>query len=102
MSLCTNLGLLPRAPTPVGKDNSECFEWTNYIIGGRKHAEHIDLRKHFAHQVVQDDKINLYKVASADQLVDLITKSPLEPLLLRCVYGLLQLDTDSSLLKTRS
>ena len=92
--LCTNLGFPPRAPTPVGEDNSACIEWTNYIIGGRERAKHIDLRKHFAHQAVQDGEIHLYKVASADQLADLLTKSLSEPLLLRCVYGLLQLDAD--------
>jgi len=75
--LCTNLGIPPRALTPVGEDNSECIEWTNYtdIIGGRERAKHIDLCKHFAHQALQDGKIHLYKVASADHLTDLITKS---------------------------
>ena len=90
--LCTYLGWPPRAPTPVGEDNSACIEWTNYIIGGHDLAKPIDLRKHFAHQAVQDGEIHPYKVASADQLADLLTKSLSEPLLLRCVYGLLQLD----------
>ena len=97
--LCTNLGLPQRAPTPVGdngEDNSACIEWTNCIIGGRERAKHTDLRKHFAHQAVQDGEIHLHKVASADQLADLLTKSLTEPLLLCCVYGLLQLDAHAS------
>lgn len=92
--LYINLGFSLRAPTPVGEDNSACIEWTNYVIGGRERAKHIDLRKHFAHQAVQDGEIYMYKVASADQLADLLTKSLTEPLLLCCVYGLLQLDAD--------
>ena len=78
------------------EDNSACIEWTNYIIGGlgRERSKHTDLRKHLAPQAVQDGEIHLYKVALADQLADLLTKSLSEPLLLRCVYGLLQLDAD--------
>ena len=55
--LFENLGMQMKAPTPVGEDNSACIEWANYIIGGRERAKHIDLRKHFAHQAVQDGEM---------------------------------------------
>ena len=59
---------------------------SNYIIGGRERAKHIDLRKHCAHQAVQDRQIRLYKR----------TYSPSRSwsAFYSCVYGLLKLDAD--------
>lgn len=86
--LCAELLTPMRRPTPIGEDNSGCIEWTNYVIGGRDRARHIDLRVHRAHQAVQEGDIHLYKVKSEDQLADVLTKALPEPLLLRCLSQL--------------
>jgi len=87
--LCAGLGNEMRGPTPVGEDNTACIEWANYVIGGRERAKHIDLRKHFAHAAVQNGEIVLYKVASCDQLADILTKALSQPLMERCISGIL-------------
>ena len=38
-------------------------EWGN-LIGGRERAKHIDIRKHFAHEVIQNGQVWLVKVAT--------------------------------------
>jgi hypothetical protein len=40
-------------PTPVYEDNIACIEWGNNVISGRELAKHIDIRKHFAHEVMK-------------------------------------------------
>ena len=47
------------------------MEWTNYVIGGRECAKHIDRKKDFAHAARRgaDGHICLYKVSTHDQLV---------------------------------
>jgi hypothetical protein len=87
--LCAGLGNEMLGPTPVGEDNTACIEWANYVIGGRERAKHIDLRKHFAHAAVQNGEIVLYKVASCDQLADILTKALSQPLMERCISGIL-------------
>jgi hypothetical protein len=87
--LCKNLNLPMKHPTPIGEDNSGCIEWTNYVIGGRERAKHIDLCKHFAHDAVQNGEIILYKVSSQDQLADFLTKPLSEPLFNHCVGNLI-------------
>jgi hypothetical protein len=47
------LGIAQKAPTPVYEDNTACIEWGNSVIGGRERAKHIDIRKHFAHEVIK-------------------------------------------------
>jgi hypothetical protein len=52
-------------------------------------AKHIDIRKHFAHEAVQNGHIWLYQISTKHQLADLLTKplqlGPFE----RCLYSLL-------------
>ncbi len=31
-----------------------CMEWGNHIIGGRERAKHVDIRKHFAHEIIKN------------------------------------------------
>ena len=75
--------------TPVYEDNNACIEWCNNVIGGRERAKHIDLRKYYAHEAVQNGFLRLVRVDTADQLADVFTKSlhprPFE----KCIGGIL-------------
>ena len=62
------------SPTPVYDDNTACIEWGNNVIGGRERAKHIDIRKHFAHEVIQNGEMLLVRVPTASQLADIFTK----------------------------
>ncbi len=70
------------------KDNNACIEWGNNVIGGRERAKHIDIRKHFAHEVIQNGKMQLVQVATASQLADLFTKALHHPQWKACVDGI--------------
>jgi hypothetical protein len=43
-------------------------------FGGREHAKHIDIRKHFAHEAVQNGNLRLIRVDTSKQLADIFTK----------------------------
>ncbi len=53
-NLIRNMGLPQEDDTPVYQDNTACIKWGSHIIGGRERAKHIDIRKHFAHEVLQN------------------------------------------------
>ena len=76
--------------TPVYEDNTACIEWGNHIIGGRERAKHIDIRKHFAHEVIQNRHMRLIRVSTSDQLADVFTKALPLPHFERCVLGLMR------------
>jgi hypothetical protein len=63
--------------TSMYEDNTACIEWRNSVIGGRKRAKLIDIRKHFAHKEIRNGQMNLIRVATAKQLADILTKQPL-------------------------
>ena len=48
--------------------------WSKNIIGGRERAKHIDIRKHFAHEAVQNGHLRLIQVDTWKQLADIFTK----------------------------
>jgi hypothetical protein len=48
----------------------------NNIIGGRERAKHIDIRKHFAHEVIQNGEMRLVRVPTSSQLADILTTGP--------------------------
>ena len=75
--------------TPIYEDNTACIEWGNNVIGGRERAKHIDIRKHFAHEVIQNGEMRLVKVPTKDQLADILTKGLHLPQVRACVDGLL-------------
>ncbi len=50
-------GFAQASPTPVYEDNTECIEWGNTVIGGRERTKHINIRKHFAHEVIQNGEM---------------------------------------------
>jgi hypothetical protein len=41
---------------------------SNNVIGGRELAKHIDIRKHFAHEVIQNGAMLLAKFPTAQQM----------------------------------
>ena len=75
--------------TPVYEDNTACIEWSNHVMGGRERAKHIDIRKHFAHEAVQNGYMRLYKIPTEYQLADLLTKALQRGQFERCVFSLI-------------
>jgi hypothetical protein len=73
-NLLERLGFAQKFPTQVFEDDTACIEWGNNVIGGRERAKHIDIRKHFAHEVIQNGNMQLVRVATAFQLADIFTK----------------------------
>jgi hypothetical protein len=73
-NLLANMGFPEGLDTPVYEDNTACIEWGNHVIGGRERAKHIDIQKHFAHEVMQQRAMRPIKVATGDQLADMFTK----------------------------
>jgi hypothetical protein len=75
-NLLANMGLPQEDYTEVLEDNTACIKWLNHVLGGRERAKQIDIRKHFAHEVVQNGHwhIWLYQISTEHQLADLLTK----------------------------
>ena len=95
-NLLENIGFMqaPRrtrqwADTPVYEDNTACIEWGNHVIGGRERAKHIDIRKHFAHETIQNRKLRLAKVDTSNQLADILPKPLQLQQFLACQEGIL-------------
>jgi hypothetical protein len=88
-NLLRNMGFPQNDDTPVYEDNTACIEWGNHIIGGRERAKHIDIRKHFAHEVIQNRHMRLHRVSTSGQLADIFTKALPLPHFERCVVGLM-------------
>jgi hypothetical protein len=74
--LLERLDFAQQKPTPIYEDNSACTEWGNNVIGRRERAKHIDIPKHFAHEVIQNGEMRLVKVPTSAQLADILTKGP--------------------------
>jgi hypothetical protein len=89
-NLLANMGFPEGLDTPVYEDNTACIEWGNHVIGGRERAKHIDIRKHFAHEVIQERAMKLIKVATGDQLADMFTKPLPYPQFLANIEGILR------------
>ncbi len=66
--LLHSLGFTQKRPTPIYKDITACIEWGNTVIGRRERAKHINIREHFAHEVIQNCQMLLFKVLSASQM----------------------------------
>ena len=90
--LLANMRLPEEGDTPVYEDNAACIEWANHVMGGRERAKHIDIRKHFAHEAVQNGHMRLHKIATEDQLADILTKPLNRRLFERCLFKLLGQD----------
>ena len=87
--LLQELGFAQQKPSPIYENNSACIEWGNNVIGGRERAKHIDIRKHFAHEVIQNGAMRLVKVPTSAQLADILTKGLHLPQSTMCVEGML-------------
>ncbi len=88
-NLIQNMGLPQEDDTPVYENNTACIEWGNHIIGGRERAKHIDIRKHFAHEAIQNRHMRLIMVPTDEQLTDIFTKQLPFPQFERCLMGLM-------------
>ena len=88
-NLLANMGFAEQPNTPVYEDNTACIEWGNYVIGGRERAKHIDIRKHFAHEVIQNQEMRLIKVDTSLQLADIFTKPLPNPQFQDCIQRIL-------------
>ncbi len=73
-NLLEKLGFMQAPNTPVYEDNAACIEWGNHLIGGRERAKHIDIRKHLAHETIQNSKMRLIKVDTSGHIADIFTK----------------------------
>jgi hypothetical protein len=90
-NLLERLCFTQKDPIQVFEDNIACIEWGINVIGpgGRERAKHIDIRKHFAHEVIQNGNMLLVRVATAFQLADIFTKGLHYPQWKACVEGIL-------------
>jgi hypothetical protein len=61
----------------------------NNVISGRERTKHIDIRKRFANEVIQNGHMKLIRVATSQQLADILTKSLHFPQWQACVAGIL-------------
>jgi hypothetical protein len=66
-NLIRNMGLPQEEDTSMYEDSTACIEWGNHIIGGRERANHIDIRKHFAYEVIQNRHMRLIGVPTDEQ-----------------------------------
>ncbi len=71
------------------EDNTACIEWGNNVVGGRERAKHIDIRKHFAHEVIQNGNMKLIRVSTTSRLADILINPLHFPQYLACVAGIL-------------
>jgi hypothetical protein len=87
-NLLSSMGLPQEDYTEVFEDNTACIEWSNHVLGGRERAKHIDIRKHFAHEAVQNGHMRLYQIPTEVQLADILTKALQLGPFKKCLYGL--------------
>ncbi len=60
-------------------------------LGGRERAntaKHIDIRKHFAHEAIQNGHLRLVRVDTSEQLSDIFTKGLHPPAWKACVSSI--------------
>jgi hypothetical protein len=93
-AILERLFIAQKAPTPVYEDNTACIEWGDNVIGGRERAKHIDISKHFVHEVIRNGEMKLIKVSTTSQLADILTKGLHLPQFLACVSCVLGVDKD--------
>jgi hypothetical protein len=88
-ALLHRLGFVRKKPTRVYEDNTACIEWSNNVIGGLERAKHIVIRKHFAHEGIQNIQMRLVKVSTTapSQMADILIKGLRIPQVLARVDG---------------
>ena len=88
--LLTDLGFPQHKYTQIYEDNTACIEWGNIIIGCQERAKHINIKKHFAHEAIQNSHMHLIQVPTTDQLADILTKGLIHCQLQACMSGILE------------
>jgi hypothetical protein len=85
------MGFAPKKWTPVYEENNAFIEWGNNVVGGRERAtrKHIDIRRHFAHEAIQNGHLRLVRVDTSEQLADIFTKGLHAPAWKACVSKIL-------------
>ena len=53
-------------------------------------VKHIDIRKHFAHEAIQNRHMRIIKVGTDYQMADILTKALPFPAFMRCVEGVMR------------
>ncbi len=66
-----------------------------YTTGGRERAKHIDIHKHYAHEVIQNRHMRLIRTPTDEQLADIFTKELPFPQFEQCLMGLMSGDLKS-------
>jgi hypothetical protein len=89
-NLLASMGFPEEPNTPVYKDNTAGIEWGNHLIGGRERAKRIDMRRHFAHDVIQNQEMRVIKIDTRAQLADIFTKPLPYPQFQARVRGILR------------
>ena len=84
------MGFIPLGYTPAYKDKNASDGGTvNNVKSGRERAKHIDMRKHFAHEAIQNGHLRLVRVDTPEQLADVFTESLQPRLHAACMAGIL-------------
>jgi hypothetical protein len=86
-----SMGFPQEPDTPVHEDKTARIEWGNHIVGGRERAEqHIDTRRHFAHEVIQHREMHLLiKADASKEIADMFTKPLPHPRYKACILAML-------------
>ena len=75
------LGFPQVQPTQIFEDNSTCTAWAEGSVGGSDRAKHMELRKHFVHEAVEQKVLSLVSIRSNQNAADLLTKPLARPLI---------------------
>ncbi len=59
------------------------------FIGGRERAKHIEIRKYFLHEVIQNRHMLLIRGQTGERLTDIFSKALPFPQFERCLIGLM-------------
>ena len=75
-----------------GQLDETALAQSNALFGyeGDKYYFDLDIRKHFAHEVIQNRHMRLIRVSTKDQLADIFTKALPLPHFESCVEGLMR------------
>ena len=67
------MGCLPAGPTVLYEDNDSCRAQTENPLH-HKRTKHVDVDYHYTRQMVEEGVVKLVRVATEDQVADIMTK----------------------------
>jgi hypothetical protein len=73
-----DLGFAQQGPTTIWEDNASCIHMSETSVMYYK-ARHIDVKVYRLSELCKDQAVKLYKVTSADQAADSLTKATQRP-----------------------